>query len=342
MSSIKISVIVPVFNKQQYLKECLDSLISQSLKDIEIICVDDGSTDNSPSIIEEYSNTDKRIRTFSQENSGPGSARNRGLKESVGEYVAFIDADDWIEEDALEKTYDDAIVNESDLVLFNALEHLPENVTKARVYYPESIEGSFNYTEHPDLIMNNYQIVCTKIHRRTFLEENDIHFDENGLFEDVFFHVKSIVKSCRISYINEFLYNYRRIDLNTRQFNSIRSKKCVTFLDISNAVQSLLIDEVIYDSYEENFFKFKVTEIRNLFNNINDDYKNDFYHLIRDDFNKNPIQKNVLIKLPMDLQKFYLSIINSGNLREYDDLLNDNNKNTTLGGTLKAFIRKFI
>ena len=102
MSKIKVSVIVPVFNKEKYLGDCLDSLINQTLEEIEVICVDDGSSDGSASILEEYSCNDSRIKVFRQENGGPGSARNKALKKAAGKYVLFVDADDWIEQDTAE------------------------------------------------------------------------------------------------------------------------------------------------------------------------------------------------------------------------------------------------
>ena len=105
MGNVKISIIVPVFNVEKYLSECLNSLINQTLKDIEIICVDDGSTDSSPSILEEFRNKDERIKVIRQENSGVSVARNNGLAIAQGEYVGFVDSDDWVDADFFEKLY---------------------------------------------------------------------------------------------------------------------------------------------------------------------------------------------------------------------------------------------
>ena len=98
----KLSVIIPVYNVENYLRECLDSIINQTVKDIEIICVDDGSTDSSPDILKEYQNKDSRIRIITKENGGQASARNLGIKEAQGEYIVFIDSDDFIESEMLE------------------------------------------------------------------------------------------------------------------------------------------------------------------------------------------------------------------------------------------------
>ena len=105
-NNIKISIIVPVYNVEKYLRECLDSLINQTLEDIEIICVNDGSTDSSPQILEEYASRDSRIRVFHQENQGVSVAYNYGIKQVKGKYFTIVDSDDWIREDSCELLYE--------------------------------------------------------------------------------------------------------------------------------------------------------------------------------------------------------------------------------------------
>ena len=132
---VKISVIIPVFNVENYLAKCLDSVINQTLKEIEIICVDDGSTDNSFNILNEYKNSDDRIQVYQQENGGHSAATNTALKYIEGDYIFFLDSDDWIELDALEKLYNNATQNNSDLVLYDSIEHLPQNQFRERRFY---------------------------------------------------------------------------------------------------------------------------------------------------------------------------------------------------------------
>lgn len=108
MEKIKISVIVPVFNAEKYLKMCLNSLVSQTLKNIEIICIDDGSTDNSLAILDKFKSKDDRIKIIKQKNYGVSMARNNGISEAQGEYIGFVDADDWVDKDFFEKLYNAA------------------------------------------------------------------------------------------------------------------------------------------------------------------------------------------------------------------------------------------
>ena len=106
--SVKVSVILPVYNASDYLHQCMDSIVGQTLKDIEIICVDDGSTDNSLDILKEYEQKDKRVKVIQQKNAGAGAARNNGLSIATGEYLSFLDSDDFFEPDMLEKAYEKA------------------------------------------------------------------------------------------------------------------------------------------------------------------------------------------------------------------------------------------
>ena len=117
---LKVSVIVPVYNGEKYIEECMDSIVGQTLREIEIICVDDGSTDGSPEILERFRRQDKRVRLISQENAGAGAARNRGFKEAGGEYLSFLDADDFFEPDMLETAYRKAKEQKAQILVFGS------------------------------------------------------------------------------------------------------------------------------------------------------------------------------------------------------------------------------
>ena len=115
---VKVSVIIPVYNVEPYLKQCMDSVVGQTLKDIEIICVDDGSTDNSLDILREYAAEDSRIQIIEQKNAGAGAARNNGMRYATGKYLSFLDSDDFFEPRMLEKAYDLAEKDQADFVAY--------------------------------------------------------------------------------------------------------------------------------------------------------------------------------------------------------------------------------
>ena len=120
----KVSVIIPVYNVEKYLRKCLESVVNQTLKDIEIICVNDGSTDSSALILDEYARNDNRIKVYTQENQGQGAARNMALELAQGDYIAFVDSDDWLEVSALEELYKFITEKGAEAVVFDFVECL--------------------------------------------------------------------------------------------------------------------------------------------------------------------------------------------------------------------------
>lgn len=114
---IKVSIIVPIYNVEKYLKRCLDSLVNQTLNDIEIICINDGSTDGSLEILNEYGRRDDRIVIINQENSGLSATRNKGIDIAKGQFIGFVDSDDWVSKDYFEKLYNSAIQNEAEIAV---------------------------------------------------------------------------------------------------------------------------------------------------------------------------------------------------------------------------------
>lgn len=138
LKKTKVSVILPVYNTEKYLPECLDSLLNQTLKDIEIICINDGSTDNSLEILQEYQANDQRIRILNQENQGAAIARNKGIQMAEGEYLSFLDADDFFDENMLKWSYEKAQKTNSDICIYGS--YLYDNLTKKEKNVPLLLE----------------------------------------------------------------------------------------------------------------------------------------------------------------------------------------------------------
>ena len=173
MTSPKVSIIIPVFNSEDLLKDCLNSVKNQTLVDIEIICIDDGSTDNSFKILEGFSKDDNRFKVIHQKNAGAGFSRNVALEKVSGEYILFLDSDDWIENDTCEKLYNQAIKLDSDLVLFDAVRHLPNNQSMDLIHFfgDESNINfsslSFDYKFIKDKVLNAYfGVIWSKFYKK--------------------------------------------------------------------------------------------------------------------------------------------------------------------------------
>ena len=181
MKNPKVSVIIPVYNMGKYIRECLDTVVAQSLKNIEIICVDDGSTDNSRSIISEYRQKDKRVILLTQENQGAGPARNNGIRHAKGEFIAFMDPDDYYpEKQTLQKMYDAAIKNK---------------VLICGGCFSELHNGDYGYHRF--------------LYKRKFLKDNNLYFPPLLRFQDPPFFISAMIKAGEFYALNYPTYVYR-------------------------------------------------------------------------------------------------------------------------------------
>ncbi len=203
----KISVIIPVFNSEKYLRECLDSVVDQTFKDIEIICVNDGSTDSSLQILEEYAQKDNRIKFFNQKNLGPAAARNAGFNVARGEYIQFIDADDILEKNALETSYNKITAANSDMVIF-CHRRMINGSTKHN-----NLSSMRSYIDNPgdiNLFLPFTNYVWDKLIKKEFLLKNNILFNKNIVVsEDGYYILTCLKNKPSIEYIQEILYTYR-------------------------------------------------------------------------------------------------------------------------------------
>ncbi len=212
---VKVSVIIPVHNRAQYLRECLDSVCGQTLKEIEIICVDDGSTDAAPEILREYQKKDPRIRIVSHEASTAGAARNFGMSFAFGEYLAFWDSDDFFDLTALEKLYAKAKEVDADVVVCGGNQFREEE--NKTVPVPTYLrlnrvpEGEvFNRYTNPDHYLDFTNMEAwNKLVKRAFAREFSLHFHTARYGEDVFFTETALGSADRIITLNEPLVTYR-------------------------------------------------------------------------------------------------------------------------------------
>ena len=209
----KVSVIIPVYNTEKYLSFCLNSCLQQTLFDIEIICVNDGSTDNSLAILEEYAKRDYRVIIVNKENGGLSSARNAGLKVATGEIIMFLDSDDSIAENACERVWVEAKEGKYDILAFSAAyfptQPEPDQWMKDRLH----VRTSRRYGFEPDILfMNNgaKPFVWRQAFLKEFLDKHKLTFDETVKFgEDTVFDMEAYPLAWRFAFIEDALYNYR-------------------------------------------------------------------------------------------------------------------------------------
>jgi len=204
----KISIIIPIYNVEEYLRQCLDSAVNQTLRDIQIICVNDGSRDNSRIILQEYSDLDSRIEIIDKPNGGLSSARNAAYPYIKGKYTLFVDSDDWIELDLCEKVYRKAEESDAPVTVFFYQRHGgDDNLT---VCHRIAADVKTTVQEKSSLLICLCLVQAwSKLWRTDFLIENNLYFPEDIVFEDIPVHWKGVVLAERIVVLPESLYHNR-------------------------------------------------------------------------------------------------------------------------------------
>lgn len=250
---VKVSVVIPVYNVEDYLRRCVDSVLAQTLSDLEIILVDDGSPDQSPAICDEYAQADARIRVIHKTNGGLASARNAGMRIAQGEYLFFLDSDDWLEPDGLAKLCDVAGTYRVDFVRYRAIrtgwpgleENAPCRVEEVR----ELSEGLYDEARmirevYPRLLATRQLTMgaivgaCGSLYDRSFLTRNGLWFDESVLFsEDLIFSAKVVRAAKRFYFVDapgvyHYFYNPKSI---SKSFRAGRWDSCKQIIALCEA-----------------------------------------------------------------------------------------------------------
>lgn len=220
MSEVKVSVIMPVYNVEKYLRQSLDSVLAQTLSEIEIICVDDGSTDGSYDILEEYAAKDQRIIVLKQQNQYAGVARNHGLEKAGGKYVVFWDSDDFFEENALQLLYEQAEKDQAEITVCGANRYddqlgevILTNVYLMQEWLPEKIP--FSRQEIGSYLFNfAANVPWNKMYLSAFLKQHTLQFESRRQANDIYFVLMAFYYAERITVVRENLINYR---INTQE-----------------------------------------------------------------------------------------------------------------------------
>ena len=242
---IKVSVIVPVYNVEKYIKRCLDSLVNQTLENIEIIVVNDGSPDNSQVIIDKYVKKYDNVKSYIKKNGGLSDARNYGLKYATGEYISFIDSDDYVDINMLEKMYNKAIEKDFDVVVCN-LQMVDDNQN-----YIQSVSSNIDRDVYGDKIkkcmVNIYPSAWNKLYKRK-LFENNVNFKKGIWYEDVEFLYRLFPYIQSIGVIKDELYFYvQRDGAITKTFD----KRLYNYIDNWNGIIEYYNDNGLYDAYKK-------------------------------------------------------------------------------------------
>jgi len=248
----KISIIIPVYNVEQYLRQCLDSVVNQTMREIQIICVNDGSPDNSLAILQEYADKDSRIEIIDKPNGGLSSARNAALPLINGTYTTFVDSDDWIDLELCEKTYQKAESTKAQMIFFFSQRSFP-SLEKGRSYRHLTLDDKTTVEEKLPLL--DYPTACIKLWRTDFLLGNKLYFPEGLCFEDHLVLWQAITLADKVLVLLEQLDHHRE---NPDSITQTSGKHAMHLISIYNKIREYLLESGYYAAYRDAFIAKKL------------------------------------------------------------------------------------
>ena len=331
---VKVSVIIPVYNVENYLRECLSSVINQTLRDIEIICVNDGSTDNSLRILSEYEQLDNRITLIHKSNKGLASTRNFGMKYAKGKYLFFLDSDDYLELNALEELYHFAEENSLDFLIFQAINYDSDKKEFFETEYfsmnklKEFTNGSvFNYKDLNELIFNISVTAWQKLYNREFIENIGAKFPDGLIFEDNLFFWEVLFNAERVAFLPKYFY-IRRI--HSKSIMSYADKRFIDSIEVNRLIIEKFRKYGALDKFKHILYdrRFDLTFYR--LREIQEEYKELYFEKLREDYQK--IVVDGFFEDYMDIlcpraKTIFLNCLNSNS---YNDFFNKMNNNSYL------------
>ena len=325
----KLSIIIPVYNVENYLRECLDSITNQTLKNMEIICIDDGSSDNSPNILKEYSKKDKRIKIITKKNGGQATARNLGIKEAKGEYITFVDSDDFIEPTMMEKLYTKAKDNNLDIAMCkiatynNQTEEIKDNVWYYMLGVFRDFEKDiFNHKDTKEFTCNIAVTPYNKIYKTTLLKENNILFPEGLIFEDEKFFYDTYLRANKVSIVDEFLYYYR-INRKGSTVDIEKENDYTDIIEISKQIRETFRKTNNYEDYKFLLNNRLIHLQLARFTQTSERYKEKFFNLLKDDLTEVLKDEEIKNNLESDVELRVSKIIQSKDYEEFVKLDQD-------------------
>ena len=288
-ADIKVSVIVPIYNAADFLRPALDSVIVQTLREIEIICIDDGSTDKSLEILKEYQEKDERVRIVTETNAGPALARNNGIRRARGEYLAFLDADDFYHPEFLESLYNLARRDVLDIAIS---QYDIYNTRKSRFEASAGADHSDIFTpgkvtsksEYPDIILaSTTGAAWNKLFRRSFIEDKGLTFlQEVRMYEDVYFVVNAMSLAERVGKVHKILMHHRIHSEQSRvkHFSKYYAQVPVVYLKIKEFLMAHGMFAPLFLSY----LNLSASRCYKIFNILSSDAKEHFWNMLHEEY----------------------------------------------------------
>ena len=315
---ISISIIIPTYNVENYIHDCINSILNQEMDDIEIICVDDLSTDSTRDVLNYYSQKHSNIYCFHmKEKHGSGGCRNYGLKQAKGKYIYFMDSDDWIDPNSLKNIYEMAQTNKTQILMFKNLNYMSEHheFDKGNYFVMEHLTYYLNRLFSIDDIKRNdlfkFNVVpWNKLYLKSFLDNINVKFVEKLIHQDEPFFYETMIHADRIYFIDEYYYNYRKRDTSITQ---LANKVELGTIQIIEYILLVFKKNSIYSIYKKELLKYLFKIFCNKYSFINEEFKEEYFikskKMINKFRNEYKMDEDLNIYLTGLHKKFYESIM---------------------------------
>lgn len=312
----KVSVVIPIYNVAEYLREALDSVVNQTLKDIEIICINDGSTDNSLSILKEYAENDGRIKIIDKQNTGYGHSMNVGLDSAGGEYIGIVEPDDYIDLNMYEELYNTAVENDADLVKADFYKFTGSgNSLKLHYIKPCPLIHCYNRVINPKenlLVIDTYKSNWSGIYKREFIEKYHIRHNETpgASYQDTGFHFQVFTRASRVYFLDKPFYFYRVDNANASRsrgdkvfYINKEYEYIMNYLDKNSELKKVFASVYWHNKFKDYMWTY---------NRIDKTYKKEFLKVFAQEYSQVYKNKEAELSLfyPSELKRLSLLIKN--------------------------------
>lgn len=272
-----VSIIVPVYDTEKYLATCLDSLMNQTLLEIEVICVNDGSKDRSLAILHEYAEKDKRFKVIDKRNEGQAVARNLALSLACGRYIAFVDSDDHVDKDLCRKAFDFCERHQCDMVIYDFVRFEDQSNICNECKEPSSLSAVSPLNKRA--MLEHHGVVWTKFVRADFISSNHITFPEGLIYEDMLVHWQFILLAQNIGILPERLYHYRILSSATTCRTDCAILDRVLIFDL---IRNFLVSHDLFEMYGDLFLRFQLNSFWWIYDTVDASHKETVLALVKD------------------------------------------------------------
>ena len=346
---VKVSVIMPVYNAEDYLNDAIDGILNQTLDDLELICVDDGSVDDSLKILNDYAEKDSRVKVYHQENRGGGAARNVALTHATGEYLYCMDADDTVEQTALEECYSIAVEKDLDFIIFQANNYDVDTDTynNFQIFRMDNIadkvgDSIFSYRDLGDLLFETSSTPWCKFYNLDFVKKTGAQFAEGLIFHDNIFWWEILLNGERIYFYRKYLYTRNN---HSKSSTGAGDRRYLDAITISNMIWDIFFKYNQFDNYKKGLGMRKFDKVLHWYDRIQEDLKEEYFQAMKTDYEKiaedRKFCNDFTPALSEKSRNIFYNVLKADNHEQFDELM-ESKKNVQKQGKFKRALKRIF